>query len=156
MYVEYNSNNSGGHWWLDDEDWLALEKAGWKIQWCGLREVYEKDESGRDRIVLDPDGTPKLIEVQPGDGYPAFGDSSLPIGHTLPIGQREWLGAKAMYAYRSGLSFMEAVEEWERVTGKSSTDAGCPCCGQPHTFTEYDNAGGYVQSGPSASYEASW
>ncbi len=30
--VEYNSNNSGG-WWLNDNDWYALEKAGWKVEW---------------------------------------------------------------------------------------------------------------------------
>ena len=24
MRVEYSSNNSGGEWWLADEDWLAL------------------------------------------------------------------------------------------------------------------------------------
>ncbi len=26
--IEYSSNNSGGDWWLKDEDWFALEKAG--------------------------------------------------------------------------------------------------------------------------------
>lgn len=33
MLVKYSSNNSGGSWWLKDEDWLALEKAGWKVEW---------------------------------------------------------------------------------------------------------------------------
>ena len=33
MLVEYSSNNSGGNWWLSDEDWSALEKAGWKVDW---------------------------------------------------------------------------------------------------------------------------
>ena len=32
-YVEYDSNNSGGNWWLDDNDWKALEAAGWKVDW---------------------------------------------------------------------------------------------------------------------------
>jgi hypothetical protein len=31
--VEYSSNNSGGSWWLSDEDWKALEKAGWNVHW---------------------------------------------------------------------------------------------------------------------------
>ena len=32
MYVEYITNNSGGSWWLsDDDDWKALEAAGWKV-----------------------------------------------------------------------------------------------------------------------------
>lgn len=33
MLINYSSNNSGGSWWLKDEDWLALEKAGWKVEW---------------------------------------------------------------------------------------------------------------------------
>jgi hypothetical protein len=31
--LEYTSNNSGGSWWLKDEDWKALEEAGWKVDW---------------------------------------------------------------------------------------------------------------------------
>jgi hypothetical protein len=31
--VEYSSNNSGGDWWLKDEDWYALEEAGWDVEW---------------------------------------------------------------------------------------------------------------------------
>jgi hypothetical protein len=31
--LEYNPNNSGGSWWLEDEDWYALEKAGWTVEW---------------------------------------------------------------------------------------------------------------------------
>lgn len=34
MRIEYNSNNSGGTWWLEDKDWYALEKAGWKVEWA--------------------------------------------------------------------------------------------------------------------------
>ena len=34
MYVEYIANNSGGSWWLSDDDWKALEAAGWKVDWC--------------------------------------------------------------------------------------------------------------------------
>lgn len=33
MKVTYDSNNSGGHWWLKDDDWKALEKAGWVVHW---------------------------------------------------------------------------------------------------------------------------
>lgn len=32
--IEYSSNNSGGSWWLTDEDWHALEEAGWTVQWA--------------------------------------------------------------------------------------------------------------------------
>lgn len=36
MTVNYDSNNSGGSWWLTDQDWINLEKAGWHIEWGGL------------------------------------------------------------------------------------------------------------------------
>lgn len=29
----YDSNNSGGSWWLKDEDWVSLEDAGWIVHW---------------------------------------------------------------------------------------------------------------------------
>lgn len=104
MHVEYDSNNSGGNWWLTDGDWKALEAAGWEVKW----------------------------EKEP------------------------WLGALATSAVRRGLSLADAVGEWERATGACSTDAGCPCCGPPHSFTEYDDDGKYVRSGPETSYTASW
>ena len=33
MYVKYSSNNSNGQWWLNDDDWRALEAAGWDVHW---------------------------------------------------------------------------------------------------------------------------
>ena len=47
MKVEYNSNNSGGEWWLKDEDWLALEEAGWKVDWVRGHGTRQADEDGR-------------------------------------------------------------------------------------------------------------
>lgn len=31
--IVYDSNNSGGRWWLKDKDWINLEKAGWVVDW---------------------------------------------------------------------------------------------------------------------------
>lgn len=31
--VTYTSNNSGGSWWLTDQNWLDLEAAGWSVDW---------------------------------------------------------------------------------------------------------------------------
>jgi hypothetical protein len=33
MKIEYSSNNSGGSWWLSDDDWKKLEDAGWVVEW---------------------------------------------------------------------------------------------------------------------------
>lgn len=37
----YSSNNSGGSWWLSDDDWKALEKAGWRVWWGGHDDTYK-------------------------------------------------------------------------------------------------------------------
>lgn len=147
MYVEYNSNNSGGSWWLDDEDWKALEQAGWKVHWAHLENLYT-DEEG---YVQEEDGTPKLVPI--GEGNSRFGAS---FSTKDENGEWRYMGSLAKCAYRVGLGLSAAASEWERVTGKSSTDAGCPCCGQPHNFTEYDDEGKYVDSGPSVDYSCSW
>lgn len=115
-YVEYDSNNSGGNWWLTDKNWRDLEKAEWVVDWYANR----KED----------------------------GPWSYPGGR--------FLGALASSAKRYGLKLPEAVSEWERITGATSTDAGCPCCGKPHSFTEYDAKGNYVTEGPEICYEARW
>lgn len=33
VLVEYDSNNSGGRWWLKDKDWEALEAEDWQVDW---------------------------------------------------------------------------------------------------------------------------
>lgn len=95
MRVEYDSNNSGGGWWLKDEDWKALEAAGWDVEW----------EKGRKDIrVLKADA----------DG--------------------RWLGALATKASKNFETPGEAMREFEKVTGQTVSDAGCSCCGPPHSF----------------------
>lgn len=44
-HVQYSSNNSGGSWWLSDDDWYALERAGWEVEWV-KNDPYHK---GADR-----------------------------------------------------------------------------------------------------------
>lgn len=114
--IEYSSNNSGGSWWLNDEQWKALEAAGWTVDW-----VKNYDDERK-----------KWID-----------------------GER-WLGALAKEAYKDGVDSMrEGVSSWENATGACSTDAGCPCCGQPHNFTFMGDNGEH-EFGPHTSYEASW
>jgi hypothetical protein len=49
MIIKYSSNNSGGSWWLSDEDWFALEKAGWKVEWAKDMEEGLFHKKGEDR-----------------------------------------------------------------------------------------------------------
>ena len=46
MLVGYSSNNSGGDWWLSDQEWKNLEKAGWTVCWIsGEDKPYTKPDS---------------------------------------------------------------------------------------------------------------
>lgn len=49
--IEYSSNNSGGSWWLTDENWKALEAAGWKVDW-----VADRDPDKPSILAPDSDG----------------------------------------------------------------------------------------------------
>ena len=146
-YVEYAPNNSGGDWWLSDDDWRALEKAGWIVAWAGLEFLY--DEKGQ--YVRDEYGIPKLVPV--GQGSSRFVSFSKPDAS----GEYRYLGALAKYAFKPDCEHIhEAVSEFERVTGACATDAGCPCCGVPHNFTSYDVNGRDIDSGPDVEYTASF
>jgi hypothetical protein len=129
--VEYNSNNSGGSWWLKDRDWKALEKAGWFVNWGGVYFCHADHSWTR-----APAGKPE----------PCAPDADCP-GHrrydsaaAVPENDR-WLGALAKDAWKDFDSPADAVREFERVTRQSASDEGCNCCGAPHSFS-WD--GGYA------------
>lgn len=52
MLVEYHSNNSGGHWWLKESDWLALEKSGWNVQWGTLEVKCSSLEEAKEKGAI--------------------------------------------------------------------------------------------------------
>lgn len=107
----YNSNNSGGNWWLDDGNWKALEAKGWTVHW------YRK---AVDKSVGLPDSTSSydddVLADTPGDGT-------------------RWLGALATSCAKRVESPQEGIAEWELITGEHATAQGCNCCGPPHSFT---------------------
>jgi hypothetical protein len=107
--IEYLTNNSGGHWWLTDANWKALEDAGWNVQW----------QAG-----------PDSLHQESFSSYEAVKEYELAHrGENV-----RFLGSIARSATRDGLSMEEAIAEWESVTGLDSEDEGCPCCGEPHNF----------------------
>lgn len=70
MIVEYSSNNSGGDWWLSDDDWRNLEEAGWAVEWVkddeanGRRSFSRADETGRWLGALATDATIEAESVE--------------------------------------------------------------------------------------------
>lgn len=105
MKVSYSHNNSGGGWWLTDQNWHDLEAAGWEVDWYATSEYRHQNYAG------DFDDS--------FDRYP----------------EGRFLGALASNASREGLTMGEAIAEWERITGQNSADLGCSCCGTPHSFS---------------------
>lgn len=95
MKITYRTNNSGGSWWLKDEDWSALEKAGWAVEWYATSTK-----------------TPAHIRSREG----------------------RWLGALATEASKDFETPVEAMREFERITGQDVSAEGCNCCGSPHYF----------------------
>ena len=63
MKVVYDSNNSGGDWWLSDGDWENLEKDGWNVRW--EKDIETKfipaDKNGR---WLGPLATRASIDIE--------------------------------------------------------------------------------------------
>jgi hypothetical protein len=49
--VEYSSNNSGGSFWLSDDDWYALRDAGWDVDWVAESEFHQRYHPGEVRSM---------------------------------------------------------------------------------------------------------
>lgn len=106
--LEYRSNNSGGSWWLSDEDWKAMEEAGWKPRY------------GKCLLFLDREDFPQNFEEA-----------------LAREDEVRWLGALATTATieTTREKARSVIEKWEDLTGMSVGDLGCGCCGPPHSFT---------------------
>jgi len=141
MKVEYSSNNSGGAWWLKDEDWKALEAAGWKVVWGGM---YFCPREGEKESVWNQRQRPrypfecvkamsKYDEVHglpPScQGHPQF------LRYEDMTEADRYLGAMAKYATLECETPGDAMRSFEKVTGQKVTDEGCGCCGAPHSFS---------------------
>lgn len=130
MRLKYNSNNSGGRWWLKDDDWRALEKAGWYVVWgnlyfCGSGFSFNKK----------PDNAPDCGKGKQCEGHRRF-ESADEIAD-----KDRYLGALASNAWKETDSPRDAIKEFERLTGQDTSDEGCNCCGAPHSFSWEDEKG---------------
>ena len=125
--VEYSSNNSGGSWWLEDKDWVALYDAGWQLR----RNYGDCKYTNGGKATPDDDLYNWSL-----DPNKAIEDDS------------RWLGAICKEARKDFASMREAVEEWENLTGGNAADEGCNCCGEPHYFSGKDSETGEYVNGP--------
>ena len=130
MLIRYSSNNSGGNWWLNDEDWKKLEKAGWEVQWI-------KDEK-------HPKKPNPECSMCNGTGY-SDKERCLCFENILADHAKEgrWLGALAKEAEKEFDDINDAIKEFEKITKQDVSDEGCNCCGPPHSFSWEDEKGEY-------------
>jgi hypothetical protein len=124
MLIEYSSNNSGGFWWLKDKDWIALEKAGWRVVWGGTYACHS-----RFGFSEAPEGKPQPCEsADECEGHRKCDSAKEAENH-------RWLGALAREATKEFASIRECLLEFEKITGQTVSDEGCNCCGPPHSFS---------------------
>lgn len=145
-YIDYHSNNSGGRFWLKDEDWKALEQAGWIVHW-----IHNWNDPDHEHSDQDPWQIPNHRH--------SYTDPLVP---STPSGE-EWLNTKATSAAvtvgEGGVysSPDAAVEAFEHLANQNVDDEGCGCCGPPHSFNYVDEKGDshYLGSRPTG-YTRSW
>lgn len=116
--LEYSSNNSGGDFWLKDEDWHALEAAGWVVHWRHAADASDHTHSAND---------PGFFEH-----YHAYSE---PLLRSTPDENHRWLDALATSAAIETDNPNEAIKQFERLAHQSVNDEGCSCCGPPHSFS---------------------
>ena len=139
MKVEYSSNNSGGGWWLKDEDWKALEAAGWKVEWGRMYfcpKEGEKDHSWNQRPRYPFECVKVLSEYDKLHNTPPSCQGHQGFLRSEDMGEGDrWLGALATKATLECETPAEAMRSFEKATGQDVTDEGCSCCGSPHSFS---------------------
>ena len=107
--VTYHSNNSGGYWWLEDEDWKKLEANGWVVDWVANQPM----DSLRRAVRLNSDGDERWLG--------AMATSAFKIIHARTANEAE----------------INAAEEFEFLLDQDPYANGCECCGMPHSFYVY-------------------
>jgi len=133
--VEYRANNSGGNWWLDDEDWMALEDAGWHVKWGGLMWCHSD-------FTIDENPEPTCKTNKECQGHRKCETAEEAEG-------MRFLGALAVEATKKFNTIQDALQEFEAVTGEDTSAEGCNCCGPPHSFSWKGEKGSDFCSGES-------
>jgi hypothetical protein len=137
--VTYSSNNSGGSWWLKDEDWQKLEDAGWYVVWGG--DVFCNSDFprfGRGENAHKPSNDCPLEVRDERLFNTCKGHRAYDSLEAVNADGGRWLDSAAREASKDFPTLKDAILEWEEVTGKDAADEGCNCCGPPHTFSTSD------------------
>ncbi len=50
----------------------------------------------------------------------------------------DWLGRHIDYAFLPDVSMQQALNSFSRATQYYGAEKGCPCCGKPFSFNQYD------------------
>jgi len=109
--VTYDSNNSGGGWWLDEKDWDALEANGWKVHWGNRssKDLKKGEETWLGALAVKaskefPSVRDAIIEFEELTGEKATDEGCNCCGppHTF-----EWTDENGKWNYASGEGCLE-------------------------------------------------
>ena len=131
MFIVYDTNNSGGSWWLKTADWQALEDAGWIVHW-----IHDVDDPSHTHAEDDS------YDRKWGSHKHKYSDQLVPAVWN----GEDFLGGASQSAAKEVANEDEAlaaIGEFERITGQRVSDQGCNCCGPPHSFQLYGDDGEY-------------
>lgn len=105
--IQYDSNNSGGGWWLSDEDWFNLEKAGWVVKWY-KDDPYYNGTTPKNYSLLDDGGEYRFLG--------ALASNAVRYGLSEEDAIAEWESITGENAYAEGCSCCgrphSFYEEW--------------------------------------------
>lgn len=115
MLIKYDSNNSGGSWWLSDDDWRKLEAAGWTVHWVKDQEDGFMRKKGEERWLgalarsaekqfETPADAIREFEAVTGQSASDEGCNCCGAPHSF-----EWTDAKGKWNYVSGESCLSLL-----------------------------------------------
>lgn len=131
--LKYDPNNSGGRWWLTEEDYVALEEYGWTVHWA--HENGKAPFGGVSANIYDYD---ELL---------------IPIQRNKDL---RYLGSVAGTCAKRFDTAEEGVREWEDITGQRAGEVGCNCCGRPHDFEFFTSKDNSAYMRVDVPHEGSW
>lgn len=103
--IEYNSNNSGGSWWLTDWQWDCLAANWWDVEWGGYSFDWEEKKTRKDAEER------RYLWALATRAYRTYDDTD-----------------------DNDYALAKAIHEFEELTGEEASATGCECCGRPHNF----------------------
>ena len=112
MKIRYESNNSGGHWWLSDKNWKDLEKAGWNVSWKKSRWLGTLAKSAEKNFMSLKDAIEEFEKITEQD-VTDKGCNCCGAPHTF------WFGNYKCFEWKCGHKENNIEHLWDFASGEN-------------------------------------